>query len=130
QRMPGNQGTTMRMLGFMALAERDREAAFRHVEALSSGPEREMLVSMVASIIAMSDADAAAAWVERALPASPNAQMMVAVSLAERDPVRALDMLRQRPPGQETQLLLGLVAASAGTDPEKAAAVAAELATR
>lgn len=130
ERVPGTQATTMRMFGFMALAERDREAAFRRVEALPAGPEREQVVSMVAAVLAMSDPDTAAAWIERALPSSPNAQMMVAVGLAERDPVRALDMLKQRPPGPETQLLLGLVASAAGTDPDKAAAVATELATR
>src|SRR5690606_22031142 len=81
-------GTSLAITALGALARQDPQAALGRVEAMAAGPERDQAVMMVAIAYAIEDAEGAMGWVERMLPASPNARMLVAMGLAEEDPVR------------------------------------------
>lgn len=122
-------GATMQTTALTMLADLDAPAAVRRVEAMPEGSERDQAVMMVAMMYAQSDPAAATSWIEQMLPASPNARMLVAVSLAEQDPVKAMDMLSSGgATTQENQMLLTLIVQTAAVDPERAQSLAENLA--
>lgn len=123
-------GTTLEVTALGVLAESDPETALARVEAMPAGVERDQAVMMVAIFYALEDPDAATSWVERMVPASPNARLLIAAGLAEQDPARALDMLSRGPPTQETQMMLGLVVQTAAQQTSTAKPLAEELAAR
>lgn len=128
ERMPAPNA--LEIAALMFLAERDPLGVIDRVEAMPAGPERDQAVSMVAVSYALVDPEAAMSWVETMMPSSPNAQMSVALGLAERDPIRAFDLLSRRPASVETQMLLGAVVTLAAQEPGRAAALASELVPR
>ena len=122
-------GTTLQTVALTMLAEKDAVAAVDYVEAMPAGQQRDSAVQMVAMVYAMADPIAATEWVERMLPASPNARMLVAVGLAEADPARALELLGSGgATTQENQMLLGLIIQTAAVDPNRALKLAEDLA--
>src|SRR5690606_3277769 len=76
----------------------------------------------------LEDPDAAVSWVERMMPASPDARLTVAMGLAERDPVQALEMLSEGTPAM--QALGGLIPMVAAQQSSSARSLAEALAER
>jgi hypothetical protein len=101
-----------------------------YIEAMPAGPQRDQDAMMVAIGYAVADPAAATAWVERMLPASPNARMLIAIGLMQQDPVQALDMISSGPATQENQMLLGLIVQAAAQDPNLVQPLAETLAAR
>jgi hypothetical protein len=98
------------------LAERDPLAAFRHVERMSAGAEREGLLQVVARAYGRRDAAAALAWAQ-AMPGQPMLVGAVIAGVAERDVDGALDLaLGLASPRDRLQALQTAVMAGARQD--------------
>jgi hypothetical protein len=98
------------------LAERDPLAAFRHVERMSAGAEREGLLQVVARAYGRRDAAAALAWAQ-AMPGQSMLVGAVIAGVAERDVDGALDLaLGLASPRDRLQALQTAVMAGARQD--------------
>jgi hypothetical protein len=126
--MPAPHDRLLKSSALGLLAERDTQAALDRIEAMQPGVERDGLVSSVAILYALEDPDAAMSWVEKMMPASPDARLIVAMGLAERDPVQALDMLSKGT--AEMQALGGLIPMVAAQESSRAKSLAEALADR
>jgi hypothetical protein len=79
------------MTALQQLAARDPMAAMRHLDRASLGPERQMLLQLVARAYGKRDAAAALAWA-RENRGDPMLVSAVIGGVAESDPDRALDL--------------------------------------
>jgi hypothetical protein len=91
--LPGTSGQMARAGAMSALALRDPEAVKARVEGLPPGQDRDRIIQSVANTLAQQDPVAALEWVRGLSPPSPTATRTVALALARADIDMAFEII-------------------------------------
>jgi hypothetical protein len=107
-----------------AIAQRDPLAAYARAAQLPEGQERRQVVQQIARSFAQRDADGALAWVKSLQPPEPEVLAVVVTGIAEKDPLRALDLAASIGPLMEQQQAMQSIVMNAiGRDPSLSSAL-------
>ena len=105
-----------------AIAQRDPLAAYSRAQQMPQGQERRQVMQQIAQSFAQHDADGALAWARSLQPPEPAALVAVVTGIAQKDPLRALDLAAAISTPMERQQAMHQVASMASIrDPAQSA---------
>jgi hypothetical protein len=123
-------GGMVKTIALRAMAEADPDAAIARAERMPAGSERDALLVAIASALGGRDPDAALAWARTVNAPPQNMMNQIMVTIAQRHPERAVEFLDNPPPGVDQRLVMSIVTATMGRDPETAQVLADKLVAR
>jgi hypothetical protein len=125
--LSGQLAVMARRAALMSLANDDPLAALRHAEGLPQGPDRQQLLSAVATAYGRIDPDAAIAWARA--QAAPELLTNVVAGIARAHPERGLEIITELPDAQQQQMLVQTLTMTRTLRSEQLAALANRLST-